>query len=110
LGVSGARDAQLPPHDLDWCWLFLGGQTLVRLLHGPYPGMALNEHFVGDGDIVYRPACMLGCEGIVSKRLGSTYRSGRFRDWVKVTRSAARSPWPASHSRLRSRRNPPATS
>src|SRR5262244_58823 len=21
-----ARDAQLPPHDLDWCWLFLGGR------------------------------------------------------------------------------------
>jgi phage terminase large subunit-like protein len=21
-----ARDAQLPPADLDWCWLFLGGR------------------------------------------------------------------------------------
>jgi len=26
----------------------------------------------------------VGCEGIVSKRLGSPYRSGRSRDWVKV--------------------------
>jgi ATP-dependent DNA ligase len=48
------------------------------------PGIALNEHFVGDGDIVYRQACKLGCEGIVSKRLGSLYRSGRSKQWVKV--------------------------
>jgi ATP-dependent DNA ligase len=36
----------------------------------------LNEHYDGDGAIVFREACRLGCEGIVSKRLGSTYRSG----------------------------------
>jgi ATP-dependent DNA ligase len=30
-----------------------------------------------DGAIVYREACKLGCEDIVSKRLGSPYRSGR---------------------------------
>jgi hypothetical protein len=29
-------------------------------------------------------ACALGCEGIVSKRLGSPYRSGRTDHWVKV--------------------------
>jgi ATP-dependent DNA ligase len=28
--------------------------------------------------------CKLGCEGIVSKRLGSPYRSGRSPHWVKV--------------------------
>jgi bifunctional non-homologous end joining protein LigD len=51
---------------------------LAQLLGGgPKPGIALNAHFVGDGDSVYRQACKLGCEGIVSKRLGSTYRSGR---------------------------------
>ena len=31
-------------------------------------------------------ACKLGCEGIVSKRLGSLYRSGRSPHWVKVKR------------------------
>jgi hypothetical protein len=30
-----------------------------------------------------------GCEGIVSKRLGSTYRSGRVSDWVKIKNPAA---------------------
>jgi bifunctional non-homologous end joining protein LigD len=64
-------------------------QTLVRLLHGPYPGLALNEHYVGHGDIVYQQACKLGCEGIVSKRLGSTYRSGRSKHWLKVKNPAA---------------------
>jgi bifunctional non-homologous end joining protein LigD len=43
----------------------------------------LNEHFDEDGEIVFREACKLGCEGIVSKRLGSPYRSGRSPHWVK---------------------------
>jgi len=33
--------------------------------------------------VVFRHACILGCERIVSKRLGSRYRSGRTRDWLK---------------------------
>jgi len=32
---------------------------------------------------VFRHACQLGYEGIVSKRLGSPYRSGRSLHWVK---------------------------
>jgi ATP-dependent DNA ligase len=43
-----------------------------------------NAHFIADGAIVYRQACALGCEGIVSKRLGSPYRSGRADCWLKV--------------------------
>jgi hypothetical protein len=41
-------------------------------------------HPEGDGDIVYQQACKLGCEGIVSKRLGSLYRFGRSRHWLKI--------------------------
>jgi ATP-dependent DNA ligase len=33
--------------------------------------------------------CQLGCEGIVSKRLGSIYRSGRVREWLKIKNPAA---------------------
>ena len=33
---------------------------------------------------MFRHACKLDLEGIVSKRLGSRYRSGRSRDWLKV--------------------------
>jgi ATP-dependent DNA ligase len=33
--------------------------------------------------MVFRHACKMGLEGIVSKRLGSRYISGRSRDWLK---------------------------
>src|SRR5262249_59697185 len=47
-------------------------------------GVLLNKHYEEDGAAVYRAACQLGCEGIVSKRLGSTYRRGRSPLWLKV--------------------------
>jgi bifunctional non-homologous end joining protein LigD len=57
---------------------------LAKLLKGSHLSIVLNEHFEDDGAAVYRAACQLGCEGIVSKRLGSPYRSGRSPNWVKV--------------------------
>jgi len=44
--------------------------------------VAVNKH-----SVVYREACRLGCEGIVSKRLGSPSRS--FRSKLKVKKKAA---------------------
>jgi bifunctional non-homologous end joining protein LigD len=32
---------------------------------------------------VFQHVCKVGLEGIVSKRLGTRYRSGRSRDWLK---------------------------
>jgi bifunctional non-homologous end joining protein LigD len=58
--------------------------TLKGLLRRAHPGIAFNRHFEVDGTIVYEQACALGCEGIVSKRLGSPYRPGRSDCWVKV--------------------------
>ena len=59
--------------------------ALAKLLgRAPPPGIVLNAHYKAEGAIVYREACALGCEGIVSKRLGSSYRSGRADCWVKV--------------------------
>jgi bifunctional non-homologous end joining protein LigD len=58
--------------------------TLEGLLRRAHPGIAFNRHFEVDGTIVYEQACALGCEGIVSKRLGSPYRPGRSDCWVKV--------------------------
>jgi bifunctional non-homologous end joining protein LigD len=46
--------------------------------------LVLNEHYEEDGEIVFSEACKLGCEGIVSKRLGSLYRSGRSPHWLKI--------------------------
>ena len=52
----------------------------------PRSGLVLNEQFEQDGPLLCEHACALGCEGIVSKRKGSRYRSGRFRCWVKTRR------------------------
>ena len=52
-------------------------------------GLHLNEHIAEPGDVVFRHACKLGLEGIVSKRLGSRYRSGRSRTWLKFKNPAA---------------------
>ena len=58
--------------------------VLANLLRQPHKGIAFNEHYSGEGAIIFKHACALGCEGIVSKRLGSPYRSGRSPNWVKV--------------------------
>jgi len=59
-------------------------RKLAKLVRGPHAGIVVNEVFEGDGDILFAQACKLGCEGIVSKRLGSLYRSGRSPHWIKV--------------------------
>jgi bifunctional non-homologous end joining protein LigD len=59
-------------------------ESLAKLLRGSHPSIVLNEYYEADGETVYREACRLGCEGIVSKRLGSPHRSGRSAHWVKV--------------------------
>ena len=38
----------------------------------------------GDGAAIFRHASGLGLEGIVSKRIGSRYVSGRTRAWLKT--------------------------
>jgi bifunctional non-homologous end joining protein LigD len=50
---------------------------LTKLLKGQQMSIVLNDTYEEDGAIVFRKACKLGCEGIVSKRLGSIYRRGR---------------------------------
>jgi bifunctional non-homologous end joining protein LigD len=57
---------------------------LAKLLKGSHLSIVLNEHSEEVGAIVFREACKLSCEGIVSKRLGSLYRRGRSPHWIKV--------------------------
>ena len=52
--------------------------TLASLLRKCKPGVAHPN-----GAAVFHYACKMGAEGIVSKRLGSRYRSGRSPDWLK---------------------------
>jgi bifunctional non-homologous end joining protein LigD len=58
--------------------------TLASILRKSRPGVRLNEHLEHpDGLTVFQHACKMGLEGIVSKRLGSRYRSGRSPEWLK---------------------------
>jgi bifunctional non-homologous end joining protein LigD len=47
-------------------------------------GIQLSEAIAGDGAAILRQACAMGLEGIVSKRIGSRYVSGRTRAWRKT--------------------------
>jgi bifunctional non-homologous end joining protein LigD len=58
--------------------------ALARLLRETEAGILLNEHIAEDGATVFAHACQLGAEGIVSKRVDGTYRSGPCRVWIKV--------------------------
>src|SRR5260370_37605589 len=51
-------------------------------------GIRLNEHVVGDGPTVFEHACRRGAEGIVSKKVDRTYRSGLCPGLVKVRKPA----------------------
>ena len=64
--------------------------TLASILRKSRPGVQFNEHLEHpEGRVVFHHACKLGAEGIVSKRLGSRYRSGRSSDWLKFKNPAA---------------------
>jgi bifunctional non-homologous end joining protein LigD len=55
-----------------WC-------LVQRIGHAGLEQFAAAERVLG----VFRHACKLGLEGIVSKRKDSPYRSGRSPDWLK---------------------------
>jgi bifunctional non-homologous end joining protein LigD len=63
--------------------------TLEMILAKVGEGIRFNEHMKGDGQTVFRHACKLGLEVIVSKRKDSIYRSGRSPDWLKMKNADA---------------------
>jgi hypothetical protein len=69
--------------------LVVSKDTLAILLRDAGDGIAFNKHFDGVGETIFRHACSLGCEGIVSKRLGLAYRGGRLNHWLKIENPAA---------------------
>ena len=46
--------------------------------------LQFNEHMEGDGTEIFKNACKLGLEGIVSKRFDLAYQSGRSATWLKA--------------------------
>lgn len=59
--------------------------NLERLLRGRPDGMFVAPFEIGEiGPDLFRAACRMGLEGIVSKRPDRAYRGGRQNHWVKV--------------------------
>ena len=80
---------ELDGQDLRWQPVERRKAMLADLLQDTRDGIAFNQHYEGDGAAIFEHACSLGCEGIVSKRLGSHYRSGRVEHWLKIKNPAA---------------------
>jgi bifunctional non-homologous end joining protein LigD len=81
---------ELDGEDLRGHPLELRKRALKRLLRkSARPGLQFNEYLEEAGPLVFEHACRLGCEGIVSKRLGSRYESGPTRSWLKIKNPAA---------------------
>jgi bifunctional non-homologous end joining protein LigD len=80
---------ELDGKDLRWLPIEIRKRVLANLLLREREGIVFNQHYNGDGVIIFKRACALGCEGIVSKRLGSIYRSGRVDHWLKTKNPAA---------------------
>ena len=59
-------------------------KRLARLLGKRRLGIVLSDHSGEDGATIFRQACVMGLEGIVSKRLTAPYRSGRSTQWLKI--------------------------
>ena len=59
--------------------------NLDRLLRGRPDGIFVNPFEVGAiGPDLFRAACNMGLEGLVSKRSDRPYRGGKSKDWIKV--------------------------
>jgi bifunctional non-homologous end joining protein LigD len=63
--------------------------NLDRLLRGRPDGIFINPFEIGAiGPDLFRAACAMGLEGLVSKRSGRPYRGGRSPHWLKVKNRA----------------------
>jgi bifunctional non-homologous end joining protein LigD len=59
-------------------------EMLAKVVNGAGEFLRFSEHIVGGGGEVFKKACELRAEGIVSKRAASMYSSGRSGDWLKL--------------------------
>lgn len=59
--------------------------NLERLLARRPDGILINPFERGEiGPGLFRAACRMGLEGLVSKRRDRPYQGGRSKDWIKV--------------------------
>lgn len=82
--VALAFDLLLAGEDIRRRPLIERKDTLQWVLRHSRGGIQYVEHTEGDGAELFSAVCKLGLEGIVSKRLGSVYKSGPTKTWIKV--------------------------
>jgi bifunctional non-homologous end joining protein LigD len=58
--------------------------VLAAIVDGSGELLQFSEHIEGGGGEVFKRACELHAEGIISKRAASEYSSGRGGDWLKL--------------------------
>jgi bifunctional non-homologous end joining protein LigD len=62
---------------------------LQKALKKAGPALRFSEHMAAShGEAMFRHACAMGLEGIVSKRVTSRYKSGSCLNWMKVKNPA----------------------
>ncbi len=60
-------------------------RRLLEQLVEPGPNWMIPAHRIGDGEALLEATRVQGLEGVIAKRLGSTYRPGkRAKDWIKI--------------------------
>ena len=97
IGICGGRDGAKKPityivfdllhlngHNLRNLPLIDRKSLLATLLKNPGKFIHLSEHIESNGPAVFKGACELDAEGIISKRAAGAYISGRTGDWLKA--------------------------
>jgi bifunctional non-homologous end joining protein LigD len=74
----------LDGYDLRAVPLIKRKELLEQLLTRESGVIRYSSHFSGNGTRVFRHACRLGLEGVVSKLRNAPYHSGRSKSWVKA--------------------------
>jgi bifunctional non-homologous end joining protein LigD len=74
----------LDGYDLTQAALRARKNVLAKVLKKIAGPIRFSDHIIGQGAALYRRACQLGLEGVISKQKESPYRPGRGREWVKT--------------------------
>jgi bifunctional non-homologous end joining protein LigD len=79
----------LEAHDVRSVELIGRRRMLLKALKKAGPVLRFSEHLSAEqGEAMFRHACAMGLEGIVSKKLTSRYKSGACKSWLKVKNPA----------------------
>ena len=89
--VWSAPRSRHPSPALDWWHISMRVQHIEQALRGVYDAEPPHRRCGGipismctEGAVVFAKVCEHGLEGIVSKRAGSFYKSGKSRNWLKT--------------------------